>query len=574
MFRVKIISLIVLVFAIFLSSCAPDAQYTLPPDLTLVPGTDIPQQVATYGANALTQTMMPPATSTPLPGEATLTIGNEAIITPIPVVIDSSVRVLYQSPTLGIQFSYPSTWYRSETNSRVTLTSFDPTNPPHKLEWTDQTVSMQFGYKVLITPPTSFEAWVESAKQTALANGLSIYTEERFQFLFGGQLAVHLTLVSGSGGIIHQVLTDLNGRFFEINIEGNYDLAKAVLDSVQASYEGVLKSPDANTPAAGICAEPQGDPVYIVLGTDGSGLPLAGRCVVVNPAQRIKLINQSVNPIKMRLMEYPITLFVGSELLLDRPVGQYLAQGVHSLNVGPELWVKENVTVTAPPPIVEYNNSTVGYRLNLPGNWSVDENGMTNGLSKQVIFNPPNPEPFIAYLSISLDSRTLDQIINLYAQSVPDAIREDTIFNGYPGIKYTYTKQNNVYHVEYYIPYGGRIYAILTDRPNESVVQSILMTIRFTAPPQPVTYDVRMVDNGKTFVMNIGDKLRLNLDYGYDWSATSISDPAILVGAQDGYFAFTSGIATLTATGDPVCLSSTPPCGMPSIVFAITVIVQ
>ena len=132
----------------------------------------------------------------------------------------------------------------------------------------------------------------------------------------------------------------------------------------------------------------------------------------------------------------------------------------------------------------------------------------------------------------------------------------------------------NVYHVEYYIPYGGRIYAILTDRPNDNVVQSILMTIRFIALPQPVTYDVRMADNGKTFVMNIGDKLRLNLDYGYGWSATSISDPAIVVGAQDGYIAFTNGTATLTVTGDPVCLSSTPPCRRPSIVFEIMVIVQ
>lgn len=83
-----------------------------------------------------------------------------------------------------------------------------------------------------------------------------------------------------------------------------------------------------------------------------------------------------------------------------------------------------------------------------------------------------------------------------------------------------------------------------------------------------------MADNGKTFVMNIGDKLRLNVDLGYAWSAISISDPAILVGVQDGYFAFTNGTAILLATGDPICLSSTPPCGMPSIVFAITVIVR
>jgi hypothetical protein len=94
------------------------------------------------------------------------------------------------------------------------------------------------------------------------------------------------------------------------------------------------------------------------------------------------------------------------------------------------------------------------------------------------------------------------------------------------------------------------------------------------APPQPVTYDATMADNGKTFIMNIGDKLRINFDYSYAWSMVSISNPAVLAGAQDGYFALASGTATLTTTGNPQCLNSTPPCGAPSIMYTITVIVQ
>jgi len=291
-------------------------------------------------------------------------------------------------------------------------------------------------------------------------------------------------------------------------------------------------------------------------------------------AQRTKLINQSNGTINVKFAEYYINLPVGGEMLLDKPVGQYLALGVHFLSMGPELWVKEAVVATAPPPIVEYNNSVVGYRLNLPGNWSIDENSMVNGLNKEVTFNPPNPKPFIAYLDISLESRTLDQIINSYAQYVPEATREDTIFNGYSGIKYIYTYQGNVFRVEYFIPYGGRIYRITTDRPNDSTVQSILMTIRFTVPPQPVTYDATMADNGKTFVMNIGDKIRINLDYGYGWSTISDFNPAVLVGTADGYFALASGTTTLSMTGDPTCYSLTSPCLMPSIMFTITVIVQ
>lgn len=443
-----------MVFAVFLSACEPGAQYTLPPGVTLVPGTDISQQVATFVSNTLTQTaVVIPATATPAFGP---TPGTGDVSTSVPggtippTPTPSLNQTLYQSPAFGIQFSYPSTWYRSETDGSLTLTSFDPVNPPHKLEWTNQTVSIQFGYKVFIMPPASFDAWVEEAKQTAPANGLSIFAAERFQLWFANQPAAHLTLVSGSGGIIHQVLTNLNGRYLEIYIEGNFDLAKTVLDSMQISYEGAIKSADNNAPASGICGDAQGDPVNIILGTDASGMPLAGRCMIVNSAQRIKLVNQSVNPVKLRLMEYPITLPVGGELLLDRTVGQYLALGVHFLPMGPELWVETTAAPTftpLPPPVV-------------------------------------------------------------------------------------------------------------------------------TAPPQSVTYDATMADNGKTIVMNIGDKIRINLDYSYGWSTISDFNPAILVGAADGYFAFASGTTTLTMTGNPECLNSTPPCGMPSIMFTITVVVQ
>jgi len=425
MFRVKIISLLVMALAIFLSSCAPDTQYTLPSDLTLVPGTDGSQQVATFVSGALTQTALPPATTTTVPGAATLPAGNDTASTSDPGIIN-------------------------------------PTQP-------------------------------------FLSNG--------------------------------------------------------------------LKPADSDTPAAGICGEVQDDPVTIVLGIDSSGLPLAGRCLIVSPSHRIKLVNQSDNSINTNFAGYKIDLSVGGEMLLDKPVNQYLALGVHFLPMGPELWVKDSVIATAPAPIVEYNNTAVGYRLNLPGNWNINE---TNASNKEVIFSPPSEEPFVSYLSSSLDFRTLNQIITSYAQYYPDAIREDTIFNGYPAVKYIFASGRN----EYFVPHGNQLFLIATDRPNEGIVQSILMTFRFMTPPQPVTYEATMVDNGRTFFMNIGDKLRLNLDYSYSWSMASISDPAVLTGAQDGYFAFAGGSATLTVTGNPECLNSTPPCGMPSIMYTITVLVQ
>jgi len=485
--KMKKLSLLsVLILCLVLSSCAPGAQYTLPPNITLIPGTDIPQQVATIVSGALTQTASPP-TATPIPEIPTLP------------TTSSFSQKLYQSPTLGIQFAYPDSWYVQESTSSpdifgistpvpgISLTSFDPSNPPHKLEWTEQTVSIQFRAipYVMVQFHSSLDEWAEISRQAALASQLTIYEEERF--LIANQPAIRLALSSGSGGVIHQVLTILNGQHFEIDIQGNLNIARTILASIQPVVFNTIKPADSDTPAAGICGEQPGDPVIIILGNDPSGLPKGGRCIIVNPVQRIKLVNQSNGPFGIKFAEYVINLPVGDELLLDRPVGEYLALGVHNLPMAPALWVRQPVPEpvpspiplpTMPGPLRNYSNPEVGYSLTLLPGWNVDENGLP-GLNKEVVFYPSNAEPFIAYLSILLDSRTLEQIMQLYLQSVPDAVSEDTVFNGYPGIKYTY----NWGRVEYYIPVEGRIFMITTDKPLDGDVQQTLMSIRF----DPVT---------------------------------------------------------------------------------------
>ncbi len=545
----------IIVLAIFLSSC--------------VPGSDQSAQVVTIVSDTLTQTASP--------------AGATAVSTPLGFPI---ALATYKSSSLGIQFSYPEVWYLNEfADSKdifgvptlvpsILLTSFEPANPPHKLEWTEQTISMQFRGQPIGTRPNSFENWLEIHKQAALANQLTISLEERF--LIANQPAVHLILVSGAGGIIHQVLTILNNTEFEINVEGNYDLAKPVLDSLQPISSGALKPPDSEFPAAGICGDAQGDPVNIVLGVAADGLPKAGRCIAINPTLRIKLINQSDGPLNTEFAEFNIDLSVGGEVLLDKPVGDYLALGVHHLPFGPELWVKiiPIPTVTPIPPVAtmpgpfrNYSNTEAGYSLTIPPGWNVDEHGLSNP-NREVIFYPGYAESFVTYLSISLDFRTKNEIEDFYAQNVPDAFLENTVLNGYPGIKYTY----NWGRVEYFIPYQDRLFLIFTDRPGDGNVQQMLGSIKFT--PVAITIEATMADNGKTFVMNVGDSLRLNLDLSYGWSAFSISNPAVLAGAQDRLFALEAGTATLTTTGNPECLNFTPPCGMPSILYSIIVIVQ
>jgi hypothetical protein len=48
----------------------------------------------------------------------------------------------------------------------------------------------------------------------------------------------------------------------------------------------------------------------------------------------------------------------------------------------------------------------------------------------------------------------------------------------------------------------------------------------------------------------------------------------VVRGAQGVYEAHQTGGTTLTATGDPVCRQSQPPCAIPSRLFEIQVTVQ
>jgi len=550
-------------------ACTPGTSITIPPDMTLMPGTDIPQQVATYVANAFTQTAVLSATDMPYVARPITPVGTEAGSSS-----GTTSLILYQSSTLGIQFSYPATWYRQEMPEGVVIASFEPTNRPPESDWTYDTTHMQFGFKVFVTPPGSFDEWIESARQAATTNELIILEEE--PFAIANQSAHRLTLVSNSGKVVNQVLAILDGRYIDINVEGNYqnNLARTVLYSIQPYSSSGLKPVDYQVPASGICGDALGDPANIILGTDGGGIPLAGRCLTIQPWQRIRLVNQANVPFTYKFGDFVFNLPIDGKLLLDKPVGQYLSVGIHTLPRGPELWVMESFPTstvtpipTMPGPFRNYSNTEVGYSLTVPPGWSVDEYGLSNP-NKEVFFSPGNPENFIAYLSISLDFRTLEQIKNFYAQNAPDAFYEDVVFNGYSGIKYTY----NWGRAEYFIPHQGGLLLILTDRSNDNDIQQMLGSIRLTS--STTTTEVTLADNSATFHLHVGDRIWLNLDSGYDWSV-SFGDPTVVGSAEYLYaYALSSGVSSVTALGNPKCANSTPPCLAPSLIFTITVIVQ
>jgi hypothetical protein len=106
-----------------------------------------------------------------------------------------------------------------------------------------------------------------------------------------------------------------------------------------------------------------------------------------------------------------------------------------------------------------------------------------------------------------------------------------------------------------------------------------------TPPPVPDTGGQKTItrdDQGKTINLKFGDNFLLQLGEEYTWEI-NISDTgvisrvkniAVIRGAQGVYETLKTGTVTLTAAGDPVCRQAKPPCGMPSIQYQVTIVVQ
>ena len=104
-----------------------------------------------------------------------------------------------------------------------------------------------------------------------------------------------------------------------------------------------------------------------------------------------------------------------------------------------------------------------------------------------------------------------------------------------------------------------------------------------TVDPSSSASEIVLADKGKTFTFHVGDSFLLNLGADvYDWEVTIDNQNVfamkmgvmVIQGAQGIYDALAPGTATLTAVGNPQCLQSSPPCGMPTVLFKITLIVQ
>ncbi len=113
-----------------------------------------------------------------------------------------------------------------------------------------------------------------------------------------------------------------------------------------------------------------------------------------------------------------------------------------------------------------------------------------------------------------------------------------------------------------------------------------LVAIPPSVPPASQTSSSDTIifeDNGKTFNYHVGDSFLLNLgDEVYEWTVT-VEDQNVVAlkvgimvikGAQGLFDALGTGATTLTAVGDPLCRKTTPPCGAPTILVKVTLIVE
>ena len=125
-----------------------------------------------------------------------------------------------------------------------------------------------------------------------------------------------------------------------------------------------------------------------------------------------------------------------------------------------------------------------------------------------------------------------------------------------------------------------------TSEPASSVDPSTLTPgedggpLRITPPAQGEPYVITSEHDRGTLTLNLGEQLLLLLGEGYDWTVT-ISDDASLTlveppaqGTQGLYQAAQPGTVELTAIGDPICRKTKPPCGMPTVLFRLVVVVQ
>ncbi len=93
---------------------------------------------------------------------------------------------------------------------------------------------------------------------------------------------------------------------------------------------------------------------------------------------------------------------------------------------------------------------------------------------------------------------------------------------------------------------------------------------------------ITLAQDGQTIQLDVGDRFLLDLGSDFNWTVTVADQTVVsrvigvlvIKGAQGLYEAKRPGQTELTAVGDPPCRQTRPPCGMPSRLFRLQIIVR
>ena len=134
--------------------------------------------------------------------------------------------------------------------------------------------------------------------------------------------------------------------------------------------------------------------------------------------------------------------------------------------------------------------------------------------------------------------------------------------------------------------FGCRSAPLFEAAPSATYTPSVQPSLFPTQPPIPISphvYTIGQEQSGETINMLIGERIQLLLGDGYIWSLLFSDDRIMRIlnpqpGADDAPIfileAQHPGQTELQAIGDPKCRQVKPPCGMPSVLFTLKIIVE
>lgn len=122
------------------------------------------------------------------------------------------------------------------------------------------------------------------------------------------------------------------GFFMAIGIAGAAACTRrAGPPAMEPTPTRALATPMSQSPAAGICAETEGEIVTVTIYPD---IP-DPRCSVVKPYQRLHIVNARAERITVRLADLDVDIDPTKEFTFGVTFGQLLLPGVHVVDVSP-----------------------------------------------------------------------------------------------------------------------------------------------------------------------------------------------------------------------------------------------